>query len=308
MLKGKFSQLSHLNQILLSFSLVVGTTFILLFVGAVLSYLFFGVDITSDTHALDINGLNPNIPALKFYQFIYSMGMFVIPPFIIAYFLSFNTKTYLSINQPVRFSIYIQAALLILVSLPLINMMSELNHQIPFPDFMKDIELLMRNSEEHATLITQKFLMMDHIGDLLVNLLLIAVIPALGEELLFRGVLQKQLAKWTGNIHWGIFISAALFSALHMQFFGFFPRLFLGMLFGYLLVWTGSLWVPILAHLLNNGIAVTASYFIGTGRLPEEADRIGSSSLMWETSLISVILFSFFAYQLFRSRKRQIKC
>lgn len=308
MLKGRFSQLSNFNQILLSLSLIVGSSFILLFVGSLLCYLFFGINIMTDTNALDINGANPNIPALKFYQAVYSTGMFIIPPFIIAYLLSFNVGDYLKINQITKFSSFFQAFLLILVSLPLINMMGELNSQIHFPDSLKGIEQWMRNSEEHAAVVTQKFLKMDHLGDLLTNLFLIAVIPALGEELLFRGVLQKQLSKWTGSIHWGIFISAALFSALHMQFFGFFPRLFLGMLFGYLLVWTGSLWVPILAHLINNSLAVTASYFIGKGQLPQEADSIGSSDLMWETSLISLILFSTLVYQLFRARKRQVKC
>ncbi|MCZ4693531.1 CPBP family intramembrane metalloprotease [Ancylomarina euxinus] len=307
MLKGRFSQLSNFNQILLSLSLVVGSSFILLFIGSLLCYLFFGINIMTDTNALDINGANPNIPALKFYQAVYSTGMFIIPPFIIAYLISFNVGAYLKINQNAKLSSFFQAFLLILVSLPLINMMGELNSQIHFPDFLNGIEQWMRETEEHAALVTQKFLKMDHLGDLLSNLLLIAVIPALGEELLFRGVLQKQFSKMTGSIHWGIFISAALFSALHMQFFGFFPRLFLGMLFGYLLVWTGSLWVPILAHLVNNGLAVTASYFIGKGQLPQEADSIGSSNLMWETSLISLILFSALVYQLFRTRKRQIE-
>ena len=307
MLKGRFSQLSYFNQILLSLSLVVGISFVLLFVGAILCYLFFGINIMTDTNPLDINGANPNISVLKFYQAIYSIGMFIIPPFIIAYFLSFNVSGYLKINQFAKPSVFLKAFLLILLALPTINMMAELNSQIHFPDFLKGAEQWMRDSEARAALVTQKFLKMDSLGDLFVNLILIAAIPALGEELLFRGVLQKQLSKLTGNIHWGIFISAVLFSALHMQFFGFFPRLFLGMLFGYLLVWTGSLWVPILAHFVNNGLAVSTSYFIGKGQLPEEADAIGSPNTMWELSLISLVLFSYLAYQLFITRKRQIE-
>jgi len=307
MLKGRYSQLSNFNQFLLSLCLVVGTSFIILFLGSLLCYLFFGINIITDTNALDIYSDNPNIAALKFYQAIYSTGMFIIPPFFIAYLLSSNVSEYLNINKRVEFSSFIKAFLLILVSLPLINMMGDLNSQIHFPDFLKNIEQWMRESEEQAALVTQKFLSMNNLSDLLVNLILIAVIPALGEELLFRGVLQKQLAKWTGSIHWGIFISAALFSALHMQFFGFFPRLFLGMVFGYLLVWTGSLWIPILAHLVNNGLAVTASYSMSKGQLSEKADSIGSSNMMWELSIVSLILFLILTYHLFRTRKRQIE-
>lgn len=308
MLKGRLSQLSNFNQILLSLCLVVGSSFILLFVGSILCYLFFGINIITDTNALDINGANPHISALKFYQATYSIGMFIIPPFIIAYLLSFKVNKYLHINKFAKPTVFLQAFLLTLFALPIANMMGELNSQIHFPDLLKGAEQWMRDSEEQAALTTQKFLKMEHLGDLAINLILIAIIPALGEELLFRGVLQKQLSKLTGSVHWGIFISAALFSALHMQFFGFFPRLFLGMLFGYLLVWTGSLWIPILAHLVNNGLAVTASYFIGKGQLPEEVDSIGSSDMMWQTSLISFILFSALAYQLFRTRKRQVEC
>ena len=186
MLKGRYSQLSNFNQFLLSLCLVVGTSFIILFLGSLLCYLFFGINIITDTNALDIYSDNPNIAALKFYQAIYSTGMFIIPPFFIAYLLSSNVSEYLNINKRVEFSSFIKAFLLILVSLPLINMMGDLNSQIHFPDFLKNIEQWMRESEEQAALVTQKFLSMNNLSDLLVNLILIAVIPALGEELLLE--------------------------------------------------------------------------------------------------------------------------
>lgn len=308
MLKGKFVQLSSFNQILFSLSLVIGSTFILLFIGSLLSYLFFGVNILGDTSALDINSDTANLAVLKFYQAIYSIGMFVIPPFIIAYCLSTHVRKYLHIDRFAKTSSFITASFLILFSLPFINMLGELNSQIHFPEFLKGAEQWMRNSEEHATLITKKFLKMNGIADLMTNLLLVAVIPALGEELLFRGVLQKQLTKLTGSVHWGIFIAAVCFSALHMQFFGFFPRLFMGMMFGYLLVWTGSLWIPIVAHLINNGLAVTASYLINKGQLPKNAENIGSTDMMWGSSILSLLLILILMNQLFKSRERQIKC
>lgn len=93
-------------------------------------------------------------------------------------------------------------------------------------------------------------------------MLLIALVPAIGEELLFRGVFQRLFTEWFRNIHWGIWISAILFSAIHFQFFGFLPRLFLGVIFGYLLELTSSMWVPIVAHFVNNLTGVIIAFFI----------------------------------------------
>ncbi len=304
MLKGRFSELSNFNQVLLSLCLVVVSAFTLLILASFFCLLFFDINIITDISALNINASSPNITAIKAYQAIYSIGMFIIPPFLIAYFLSHNVKSYLQINRSAKRSNYILTFFLILTSIPLINTMGELNSQIHFPDALKNIENWMRSMEEHAALTTYKFLEMSNWSDFLINLILIAIIPALGEELLFRGVLQKQLSKWTGNVHWGIFISAMVFSALHMQFFGFFPRLFLGMLFGYLLIWTGSLWVPIFAHFVNNATAVTFYYFTNKELLPENIDQIDSSKITW---WISLALFSILIFQLFYTRKRQFE-
>jgi membrane protease YdiL (CAAX protease family) len=93
-------------------------------------------------------------------------------------------------------------------------------------------------------------------------MLMLAIIPALGEELIFRACFQKVLGRWTGNYHLAIWLSAIIFSSIHFQFYGFFPRMFLGALFGYLLVWSGSIWLPILAHFLNNGMAVVGAYVL----------------------------------------------
>jgi membrane protease YdiL (CAAX protease family) len=103
---------------------------------------------------------------------------------------------------------------------------------------------------------------MDSFNLLFVNILMLAIIPALGEELIFRACFQKVFVRWTGNYHVAIWITAIVFSAIHFQFFGFFPRMILGALFGYLFVWSGNIWIPILAHFLNNGMAVLAAFIL----------------------------------------------
>ncbi|BAX79939.1 CPBP family intramembrane glutamic endopeptidase [Labilibaculum antarcticum] len=306
MLKGSLSHYSPLSQLMMSLLVVVGSFMLCMFAGSVLAYLIFDVNIFTDATSLDINGDSVNLSVLKFYQVIYSTGMFIIPPFIIAYFVHNKILSYLFLDKKSSASQYIFAILIIVVALPAINLLADINSHLQLPEFLSGVEEWMRNSEDQAEIITKKFLVMETPFDLLVNLILIAVIPALGEELLFRGVIQRIFSNMTKNVHWGIIITAFLFAALHMQFFGLLPRMAMGILFGYLLVWTKSLWVPILAHLINNGMAVCMSYFIYKGKLPEDIENFGGDNTsVWISGFISMILLSILLFSLYGSRERQ---
>ena len=129
-----------------------------------------------------------------------------------------------------------------------------------------------REREDVATEFTKFITTFNSVGDMIVGLIVIAIIPAIGEEFAFRGWLQPAIQKASGNAHVAIWVSALLFSALHMQFFGFLPRVFLGALFGYLMYWSGNLWVPIIAHLFNNGFAVVMIYLHQTGAVEFDAE------------------------------------
>ncbi|MCK4638890.1 MAG: CPBP family intramembrane metalloprotease, partial [Bacteroidales bacterium] len=115
----------------------------------------------------------------------------------------------------------------------------------------------------------------------LFNILMIAIIPGIGEEFLFRGVLLRLLKEWTKNIHWAVFISAVLFSAFHLQFYGFLPRLMLGILLGYMFVWTGSIWVPIFIHFINNAAAVIFVYIVNKSKLETNLESFGATDNLW---------------------------
>lgn len=305
MLKGSLSHYSPFSQLLMCLMVILGSFFLSMFVGSIFAYLIFDVNIFTNTKALDINGEFVNIPVLKFYQAIYSTGMFIIPPFVIAFLSDNKTFGFLFLDRRASFSSFILAAFTIVAALPLINFLADINSHLQLPEFLSRIENWMRNSEDQAEIITKKFLVMENPLDLLLNLLIIAVIPALGEELLFRGVIQKLFSKMTNSVHWGIVITAFLFAALHMQFFGLLPRMVMGILFGYLLIWTKSLWVPIVAHLINNGLAVIASYFINKGSLPKTIEHVGSGSDFWVSGLVSLLLVVLLMAQLFRTRERQ---
>jgi membrane protease YdiL (CAAX protease family) len=143
---------------------------------------------------------------------------------------------------------------------PLVEWTFALNKQMVLPEFLQGLQEWMQNKEEELNRITKQLLRMNNSADLLVNLVMIAALPAIGEELIFRGCFQNIFSRWTGSYHWGIWLAAILFSTIHVQFYGFIPRMLLGALFGYLFYWGRSIWLPILAHFVNNAAAVITAY------------------------------------------------
>jgi len=233
---------------------------------------------------------NPNVvPALKMMQVMQALGLFIVPALVFAKLDSNKMVAYLSLHKKPFFYSLICAVLIMLCAQPLINWMAELNSQMPAPAWM-------HQSEKDAAEVTKIFLQMDGINDLLINLFMIALIPAVGEELLFRGLFQPLFHKLTNNPHLGIWLSAILFSALHMQFLGFFPRMFMGAAFGYLLLWSGSLWLPMIGHFVNNAGAVLIAYLIQKNGISQEVETVGAGDggtlyVVVSAAMVFVLLF-----------------
>jgi len=135
-------------------------------------------------------------------------------------------------------------------------------------------------------------LIMDSPSSIALNFLMMAILPAIGEELIFRGIIQKQLNRWVSNPHLAIFLTAVFFSAFHMQFLGFLSRLLLGMLFGYLFYYSKNIWVPILAHFVNNSLALVLALTLGIGTNDDAFNDTASLSL-------SLMMFSLFMVSMF---------
>jgi membrane protease YdiL (CAAX protease family) len=182
-----------------------------------------------------------------------------------------------------------------LISLPFLNWMIEWNESIKLPESLSALEEMMKASEKRASELSKMLLNMNGVGDLFFNLFLIALIPALGEELLFRGVVQKMFSEIFKNKHAAIILTAVLFSFLHFQFYGFFPRTFFGVLFGYMLIWSGSLKLPVVAHFTNNATVVLVNYFGTENGLSEKLDNIGKS----ETFILAIISFTLLTVLMF---------
>lgn len=252
-------------QLPLLFLLMILSSMVIVPLGAILYLLLTGGTFEQFISILTSgsDGLPESIDTMSFLNGLQSVALFIIPPIAFAALASDNYMEYLKL-KPINSKQLSLIVVLFLASLPMTQFLAYLNSGVEFPDFMSGVESWMRESENYAMELTKKFLVMDSVSDLLMNLFLIAVIPAIGEEFIFRGVIQKIVTRWSGgNYHKGIWISAIIFSAIHLQFYGFVPRMVLGALLGYSLVWGGSIWYPIIGHFINNGLAVIAVYFTG---------------------------------------------
>lgn len=171
----------------------------------------------------------------------------------------------------------------------------EWNAHLHFPEFLKDIEQWARARETYAEELTEFLTTFSSPGEFLFAFFIIAVLPGIGEELVFRGLLQPQLQRATGNAHVAIWISAILFSAFHMQFFGFVPRALLGALFGYLYLWSGNLLIPIIGHFVNNGFMVLMLYLRQLGFIDLDVET--TQAAPWPAVIgFSIITFALLAY------------
>jgi len=175
----------------------------------------------------------------------------------------------------------------------------EWNMNISFPDFMKGFESWARLKEDELKLVTDFITEFDSLGRFILGFVVIAIIPAIGEELIFRGILQNKLEVYFKNAHLAIIVSSILFSGFHLQFYGFIPRLLLGILFGYLYYWSRSLWYPILAHLINNGLTLIMIYLYQTGRISldiESEESYPANVILIFTMITLYMLYSFWRH------------
>lgn len=283
-------------QLLFSAFVILVSFLAFLLIAMVLAIPLFGISSMMNIPAIGDLSDPESIRLLKYFQVVQSIGLFIVPPFVLAWLFHGQIAEYLLLNKKSTSTSIFLVAILVVFSLPLTNFIGEWNTRMEFPEFLAGLERWMKNAEENAAELTEAFLKVETTGGLLFNLFMIAFLPAIGEELLFRGVIQRIFSNWTRSHHWGIWISAILFSALHIQFYGFVPRMLLGVLFGYLLIWSGSMWLPILAHFFNNGFAVVAMYLIDNNILNAGVEEIGATSgsqYVAILSLASVFLLMF---------------
>lgn len=244
---------------------------LLLFIGMAFG-LFTVVYFIGSLVLTNMTGINPiqmqnmanwdsNDPQLSFFvrgmMLVQFLGLFLIPSFLFAYFSDPEPAQYLGLKKPQDFSYWILGIAALLIALPFVEFIGMFNKNLL--EKMNNTEF--KTMEEAATKQLQFMLNRKSVGELLLNLVFISVFAAVGEELFFRGVLQRLFIQLTKNPWIGIIITAMLFSGFHFQFFGFLPRLFLGILLGVVYWYSGSLWPAILAHFVYDALIIVIVYF-----------------------------------------------
>jgi uncharacterized protein len=258
---------------------------------------FQGIDFTQFMSGLDEKSAIGDRNFARTVLLLNHLFSFILPAIGTVIFVYKNREIkYLRLTKLPNFTTVQLAFLLLIFSVPLVQYSYLINKMLPLPQWM-------RGMEQDTSRMLEAILKKDYWYEAVLNVLLIGVIPAIGEELVFRGILQQQLEKLLKNEHLTVWVSAAIFSAIHMQFEGFFARMILGALLGYLFVWTRNLWIPMIVHLLNNSLQIIALY--ATNMKPEDMDKLSSEDkITWWMALISLILVVIIGYFIKEQQKK----
>lgn len=281
---GSIKHIHWLGQLLILAGIYLITEFLFIYLATgIINAMYPGMDMMQVILSMsDIKSADEitkvQADALKWYQAITSLGRFILVALLFTELRGEHPRDFLHMRK--RLSAYAILLIPIIMACAMMaaGVVDDWNSGVHFPSALSDMENTMRAWEQQAKIQTEVFLRTDTISGLLVNILVICVIAAIGEEMMFRGVLQGTIERGTGNGHAAIWISATIFSAIHLQFFGFFPRLLLGALNGYLMYYSRSLWAPVWAHFLNNLATVVAVFLVQRGLLHED---ITSESNLW---------------------------
>lgn len=272
------------SQFLILVSVALVSVFLVGLLGSIVLASISGMSLTQLSEMSKWDYSNPQtLFVVRGMQFVQFIGLFVIPSFLCARLFSTNTKRYMGLKRPSNFTYLAAGILIMIVSIPLVGLLGELNRHVEFP---AGIARWMKESEDSASQVLKGLLLHNTMKDLLLNIVFVAVLAAVGEELLFRGMAQRLLIKWFRSPWAGIIVSAVLFSAFHLQFYGFLPRLLLGIFLGAMYWYSGSLWVAILGHFVYDALQIVMVYYRPEMLNEESVVRTGSIALAGAVSAV----------------------
>ncbi|HBS85719.1 MAG: hypothetical protein A2W91_13550 [Bacteroidetes bacterium GWF2_38_335] len=275
--------------------------------GSIIIKAFLDVDMLKEGAGTLKPGDISMINALRIQQILQSICMFIIPAIILAWLYGSNTREYLKLNgKLLAFSVILGSLAMIMMQY-FNGLTSELNLRMQLPESMSGFEDSLRRSEESVARTTEVFVYVTSIKALLFNIFMIAVLPALGEELFFRGIIQKLFSEWFKNPHVAVILTAIIFSAFHMQFFTFLPRFFMGLVLGYMYLWSRSIWLPIIAHFVNNALGVFVFYLTHNGYITSDLEKPELNGELVIVGLVSAGITLVLLRLIFVKEKRVLK-
>jgi CAAX protease family protein len=290
MSRGFLKEASTGSMLLYTLLIVVASWIVFQFISLFAGIWIFNVDF--ETALSSINHLeDPKIIAyLKFVQSITSVGMFIVSSWVVAWSLSTDPIKFMGLDFWPGFFMTFLVIILTLFTLPMNNYLTYFNNQLELPKALSGLQEYFVSKEAQMENVMNGFLSVQTFWGLLMNIIIIGLIPAVGEEFLFRGLIQKFLVKGLKRVHLAVLLTAFVFALFHFQFLSILPRFVLGIILGYLYIWSGSLWMPILMHFINNSLAVVYFHFYLSGKTGDTLEVIGTPGNDLVYALLSIVI------------------
>ncbi len=267
----------------------------LLFLTYILGYM---ITVLAGSALALFGGAEKATAMLRISTVVQDVFMLVLPAVVTALMVTRNAAGLLALRRFPNFKIVLVAIVVMLVSSPAMTWIIELNASIHLPESLSGLESTLRTLENNAATAVETVLGAHTIPNLLMSLMIVGVLAGFSEELFFRGALQRLLSSTRMSQHAAIWLAAIIFSAIHFQFFGFVPRMLLGAFFGYLLLWSGSVWLPMIIHMVNNSMFIILRYTTGSGE-----PQIFPEAPAWIPIVVSVLLTIAGLWWLYKNRK-----
>lgn len=282
-------------QILIFLALIVGCMVVASVLGVVVASIFYGFGMPAN--ALD------QAAYYRILQSFGSVGTFMLPPLFFSYLSERKWFSYNRMNRAPGYTMSNIVIVMSLVLLPIVWILADWNEGWKLPEALAGLDEWMRRMDEQNSELVKLMSRDSRIGILLINIFVMAMLPAVGEELMFRGTVQPFLQKWTKSPYWAIWITAFIFSAIHFQISGFIPRMLIGAYLGYLCYWSGSLWLPILAHFMHNSMSILSDFIMS--RRGFDVDNLNYTDIHgWKYILgVAIILAIGGIYLLWKNRR-----
>jgi membrane protease YdiL (CAAX protease family) len=292
-------------QFMVLLAICIGIMILGALIGAAIAIALYGVNILNQVASF--NGTDPHVvTAIWILQIASTTIPLFVAPVVFARFVVKEPRAYLKPSTHIPIVFFVLVFAVMLFSTPLMEWLISINQKMTLPQPLKGLEQWLRDKEKQAQDETQLLLQMKTLGSMLFTLVEIGLLTAIAEEFLFRGCVQGIFTNWTKSPHWGIWIAAILFSAFHMQFFGFLPRMLLGVFFGYFVYYSGSIWTSVLGHFINNGTAVVLTYLFQQKIIGFDPDSSHYNYIITTFSLIFTVLL-FLIYQRVALSKKQLQ-